>query len=398
MNRNTNTAPAAPAIPGLSPMLSKAAERDLLSRGFSRRNFGRFASLLGAGTMLPFYNEPALAQLSQVRGMPADAVKINANENPLGPCPEALEAIYSAAKQGGRYTYELTDDFRETLASQEGVSPDYIQPYPGSSMPLHLSVIAFTSPAKSFVIADPGYEAGERAAKFIGAKVIRVPLTKNYTHDVKAMAAADPNAGVIYICNPNNPTGTLTPMADIEWLVANKPAGSIIVLDEAYIHLTGAEMGSKFVQANKDVILLRTFSKIYGRAGIRAGAAIAKPDLLTKMSAFQAGALPSMGMAAAAASLKSKDLVPVRRKIIKEVREDTLSFMDKHGFKYVPSVSNKFMVDVGKPGNEIIMALRKEKIYIGRVWSSWPNHVRVSVGTADEMAKFKTAFLKVMAA
>jgi histidinol-phosphate aminotransferase len=399
MISNTRTALVAPGTPALSNSpFSGAASRDLLSRGFSRRNFGRLASLLGTGALLPFYNESALAQLSQVRGMPADAVKINANENPLGPCPEALEAIFSAAKQGGRYTYELTDDFRETLATQEGVSPDYVQPYPGSSLPLHLSVIAFTSPTKSFVIADPGYEAGERAAKFIGAKVIRVPLTKSYTHDVKAMAAADPNAGVIYICNPNNPTGTLTPMADIEWLVANKPAGSIVVLDEAYIHLTGAAMGSKFVQENKDVIILRTFSKIYGMAGIRAGAAIAKPDLLAKMSAFQAGALPSTGMAAAAASLKAKDLVPMRRKIIKEVRDDTFAFMDKHGFKYVPSVSNKFMVDVKKPGNDVIMALRQEKVYIGRVWTSWPTHVRVSIGTAEEMAKFKTAFLKVMSA
>jgi len=272
-----------------------------------------------------------------------------------------------------------------------------VQPYPGSSMPLHLSVIAFTSPTKSFVISDPGYEAGERAAKFIGAKVIRVPLTKTFAHDVKAMAAADPNAGVIYICNPNNPTGTLTPMEDIEWLVANKPAGSIVVLDEAYIHLTGAPMGSKFIQQNKDVIILRTFSKIYGMAGIRAGAAIGKPELLAKMSAFQAGALPSTGMAAATASLKSKNLITERRKIIKDVREDTLAFLDKHNFKYVPSVSNKFMVDVKRPGNDIIMALRNEKVYIGRVWSSMPTYVRVSVGTKDEMAKFKTAFLKVMA-
>jgi histidinol-phosphate/aromatic aminotransferase/cobyric acid decarboxylase-like protein len=212
------------------------------------------------------------------------------------------------------------------------------------------------------------------------------------------MAAADPNAGAIYICNPNNPTGTLTPMADIEWLVANKPAGSVVILDEAYIHIAGAEMGSKFVQKDKDVVILRTFSKIYGMAGIRAGAAIGRPDLLTKMSGWNAGALPSTGMAAATASLKSKTVVPERRKIIKDVREDVFAFMDKHKFKYVPSVSNKFMVDVGKPGNDIILALRKEKVYIGRVWQSWPNHVRVSIGTPEEMAKFKTAFQKVMSA
>jgi len=103
------------------------------------------------------------------------------------------------------------------------------------------------------------------------------------------------------------------------------------------------------------------------------------------------------GMAAATASLKSKTVVPERRKIIGAVREDVLSFMDKHNFKYVPSVSNKFMVDVKRPGLEIKDAMEKEKVYIGRVWKSWPTYVRVSIGTQDEMNKFKTAFLKVMA-
>jgi histidinol-phosphate/aromatic aminotransferase/cobyric acid decarboxylase-like protein len=292
----------------------------------------------------------------------------------------------------------LTDEFRETLAAQTGVTPDWVAPYPGSSAPLHQAVLGFTSPTKSFVIADPGYESGERAAKFIGAKVVRVPLMKGtYAHDVKAMAAADPNAGLIYLCNPNNPSGTLTSPEDIAWLASNMPKGCVLLLDEAYIHIAGAPFGNDLVTAGKDVIILRTFSKIYGMAGIRAGAAIGRPELLQKVTSWSAGALPITGMAAATASLKSKDVVPVRRKIIGDVRADVLAFMDKHGFKYVPSVSNKFMVDVGRPGNEVAMAMRKEKVYIGRVWSSWPNHVRVSIGTQEEMDKFKTAFLKVMA-
>jgi histidinol-phosphate aminotransferase len=279
----------------------------------------------------------------------------------------------------------------------EGLKANYVHPYAGSSAPLHQAVLAFTGPTKPFVTADPGYEAGERAARFIGAKVISVPLTKSYAHDVKAMAAASPDAGLIYICNPNNPTGTLTPREDIEWLVENKPKGSILLLDEAYIHIAGAQPGSDFVAKDKDVIILRTFSKIYGMAGLRAGAAFGRPDLLQKIQPYSAGALPVTGMVAATASLKSKTLVPERRKIIGDVRTDVLAFLDKHKFKYVPSVSNKFMVDVGKPGGQVIEALRKEKIYVGRVWPSWPNHVRVSVGTQDEMDKFKTAFLKVMA-
>lgn len=371
-------------------------QKEFVKRGFSRRSFGRLASLLAAGSTLPFYNESALAQLSMVANMPADAVKINANENPLGPCPEAAEAIYGVVKKGGRYMYEETFGFAKTLADQEGLKPNYVMPFAGSSDPLHRSVLAFTSPEKPFVVADPGYEAGERAARFVGAKAIKVPLTKDYKHDVKAMVAASPNAGIIYICNPNNPTGTLTPRADIEWLVANKPAGSILLLDEAYIHLTDAPFGTDLVAADKDVIVLRTFSKLYGMAGLRAGAAIGRPDLLSKIQSYGAGAMPVTGMIGAATSLRVKTLVPERRKIIGDIRNDVFAWMSKKNYTFVPSVSNKFMVDVKRPGREVITAMAAEKVYIGRTWPAWPTYVRVSVGTREEMEKFKVAFEKVM--
>lgn len=372
-------------------------KRELLKRGFSRRSFGRFASLLGAGAAtLPFYNEAAMAQLSNIGALPADAVKINANENPLGPCPEAAEAIHNIVKKGGRYLYEETSGFANLLAEQSGLKPDYVTAYAGSSDPLHRTVLAFTSPTRSLVIGDPGYEAGPRAADFVGAKVVKVPLKSDYSHDVKAMAAfAD--AGVIYICNPNNPTGTLTKKSDIAWLIENKPKGSIVLLDEAYIHFSGAEFGSDFVAADKDVIILRTFSKLYGMAGLRAGAALGRPDLLAKIRNWGAGMMPVTGMTGATASLNVKTLVPERREGLKRVREDTFSFLDKHNFKYVPSVSNCFMLDAKRPGGELVRAMAREQVYIGRVWPAMPNHTRITVGTSEEMATFKSALLKVTA-
>jgi len=372
-------------------------QKEFSRRGFSRRSFGRLATVLAAGSTLPFYNESALAQFSKVDDVAPDAVMINANENPLGPCKEALEAVHRIAANGGRYMYGEADKVQRLLSDQEGVKLDYVRIYPGSSAPLHQAVLAFTSPERALVVADPSYEAGERAARFIGSKVVRVPLTKDYSHDVKAMVEAAPDAGLFYICSPNNPTGTLTSKSDIEWLVANKPKGSVVMVDEAYTHIAGVPFNTDLVAADKDVIVLRTFSKIYGMAGLRAGAAIARPDLIEKLAGFGAGMLPITGMAAATASLEQKTLVPERRKRIGDVREDTLAFLDKHKFHYVPSVSNCFMVDTGRPGNEIVMAMRREKVYIGRVWSTWPTFVRVSVGTPDEMSKFKTAFLKVMA-
>jgi histidinol-phosphate aminotransferase len=381
----------------ITPSQREFINDELTKRGFSRRSFGRFAALLSAGAALPFYNEPALAQLSMVKNMPPDAVKINANENPMGPCPEAAEAMHSLIQKGGRYMYEETFALQKTLADQTGVKPSYVDPYAGSSAPLHQAVLAFCSPEKPFVVADPGYEAGSRAAKFIGAKAIQVPLRKeDFAHDVKAMVAASPNPGLIYLCNPNNPTGSVTPYSDIEWIVANKPAGSILMLDEAYIHLSNEQYGSAFVQQDKDVIILRTFSKLYGMAGLRAGAAIARPDLLEKLRPFSAGALPITAMIGADVSLKTKGLVEERRKKIQNVREDTLAFLEKKNYKYVPTAANMIMIDVRMPGTEFASKMAEEKVYVGRVWPSWPTHVRVSVGLPPEMAAFKKAFATVM--
>lgn len=379
--------------------LTTQLQSDLADRGVSRRNFGRIAAMLSAGASLPLFTEPGLAQLSQIRGkIPDDAVMINSNENPLGPCPEALEAVRSIAVKGGRYLFNLTSEFEEQLAEQEGLKRGYVKAYAGSSAPLMQSAIAFTSPEKAFVTGDPGYEAGENSARGMGAPVVRVALTKTYAHDVRAMIEKGQNAGLFYICNPNNPSGTLTPQADIRWLVENKPKDSVVLIDEAYTHIAGAPFNSDLVAQDKDVVILRTFSKIYGMAGLRAGAALGRPDLLQKLGKLSGGMMPITGMVAATASLKAKDLIPERRKKIGMVRDDLHAFLDKHNFKYVPSVSNCIMIDCGqKTTADVIAGLQKEKVYVGRVWKSWPTKVRVTIGLQSEMDQFKAAFLKVMA-
>jgi histidinol-phosphate aminotransferase len=386
----------------LNQSISPERHANIATRGISRRGFHRFASLLAAGAALPFYNERALAQLSMVRNIPPDAVKINANENPMGPCAEAAEAVHAVVQNGGRYMYDEAFKMASLLADQEGVkfaddpAACYVQAYAGSSDPLHRAVLAFCSKDRPYVVADPGYEAGERAAGFIGAGVIKVPLVKDTAvHDVKALAAASPNAGLIYVCNPNNPTGTVTPKADLEWLVNNKPAGTVVMIDEAYIHLSkSAVMSPYLVAADKDLIILRTFSKIYGMAGLRAGAALGRPDLLQKLSMYAASPLPITGMVGATASLRAKNVIPERRAAIAAIREDTFEFLDKNKIEYIPSEANMFMMNVKRPGKDFYTDMTKQKIYIGRVWPSWPTWVRVTVGTRDEMAKFQTACLQ----
>jgi histidinol-phosphate/aromatic aminotransferase/cobyric acid decarboxylase-like protein len=211
------------------------------------------------------------------------------------------------------------------------------------------------------------------------------------------MAAADPDAGVIYVCNPNNPTGSITPKEEIEYLVDNKPKGAIVLLDEAYLHLSKtAEPCSSMVAAGKDLIILRTFSKLYGMAGLRAGAAMGRPDLLAKMHGYGAGALPATGMAGAIASLKAKGLVESRRNAIAAIREETVAWLGKKGFDVIPSEANMIMIDTRRPGRDVNRAMMQQKVAIGRSWSALPNHVRVTIGTPEEMAKFRTAFGRVM--
>jgi histidinol-phosphate aminotransferase len=368
---------------------------EILSNG-SRRTFLQLSATATAAMAFRIATEASLAAEERNVFHPG-AVVIDANENPLGPCDAARKAIVDMAPQGGRYSYWLKEEFIKTFAEMEGLKPEYLRVFPGSSEPLHYSVLSFTSPTKSYVTADPGYEAGMRAANVSGARTVKTPLTKTYAHDVKAMLAAAPDAGLFYICTPNNPSGTLTPHSTIEELIAAKPKGSVVLVDEAYIHFSDGVSAIDLVKANQDVIVLRTFSKIYGMAGIRCGVAIARPDLLAKLESFGGwSAMPITAVAAATASLRHEHLVPERKQLNAAIRQKTFDWLASQGYSYVPSETNFFMVDTKRPAKEVIDAMAKRNVYIGRPWPVWPTHVRITVGTQPEMEAFQAAFGAVM--
>jgi histidinol-phosphate aminotransferase len=322
---------------------------------------------------------------------------IDSNENPLGPGQAARNAVAAIIPLGGRYCDNLTDELVHAFAEHEGLNPDYIHVFPGSTPGLHFGVFAFTSPQRSYVTADPGYEAGMFAAEQSKARVIKVPLTSTYAHDVKGMIAAAPDAGLFYVCSPNNPTGTLTSHADLEYLVENKPKGSVVMVDEAYIHFCDAPSVIDLVKADKDVILLRTFSKAYGMAGLRCGFAIARPDLLKKVTdASGWNFMPITAVAAGTASLKDSGLIPERKRINAAVREATFEWLDRNGYTYIRSESNCFVLDAKRPGKQLIDAMAQQKVFIGRIWPVMPTWVRITVGTRDEMEQFQAALQKVM--
>lgn len=386
----------------------------------SRRNFMRW---MGAGAAaaaaLPALTPGALAQqqvaadtpprrrggMPDFSHLPADAVIISSNENPLGPAGSAMAAVAAVGATGGRYDrFGVAAATVKVISEQFGLKPGYVELFPGSGGPLDMALMSNISASRGLVCADPSYEQGPRAAQACKAPLKMVPLTKTYAHDVKAMLAADPNAGAYYIVNPNNPTGTMTPKEDILWLLKNKPAGSVVIVDEAYHHFSNDESVIDQVAADKDLIVLRTFSKIYGMAGIRAGFAFARPDLLAKfqtispeISLRSVASVSLYAAAAAHASLIDPKLVPERKKINTDIREATLEFLDKRGYKVLPgSQANMFMVDVGRPGRDFMASMIKEGVVIGRTWTAMPTYVRVTVGTKPEMDKFQTAFVKCM--
>jgi histidinol-phosphate aminotransferase len=384
--------------------LTKSAQRELLERGYTRRQVARIA--LGAAAVLPFFHEFAFAQddgATARRGaaLDLDVVRITSNENPMGPSKEGLEAIARVAPLAWRYGPQGDNqELLALLASTENVKPEYVMPYPGSGTPLANLVPAFTSPTRSWVMASPGYGSGASAG--IGNKVVKVPLRADYTHDVEGMIKADPNAGVYYVCNPNNPTGTLTPRKDIEYLLLHKKPGAIVVIDEAYIHFDGRDnMATDLVRQDKDVVVLRTFSKLYGMAGLRAGAAYARPDLLKQLAKFgRTGNIAVSTMACAAASLKVEAALIKERAAINQRNRD-LAFEQigrLTGAAAIPSVSNFFMLSVkGMSGPQINKAMATKKILLaGHRWPEWPNHVRVTVGTLEEMTKFNAALAQVV--
>ena len=381
--------------------------------GVSRRNFMRIlGAASAAATSFPAF---AVAQ-QQRRGQggggddmgermarPADAVIISSNENPLGMSTSAMEAISKLGTGGGRYHQEIKSETVKVFSQQFNLKPGYVSFFPGSGGPLDLAFYSNVGPDRDLVVGEPSYEQGASAGAKMKANVHRVPLTATGAHDVKAMlVAGGPTPGAFYITNPNNPTGTMTPKADIVWLLKNKPAGSVVVVDEAYHHFSTDESSIDLVAADQDIIVLRTFSKVYGMAGMRAGFFIAKPDLQAKLSKIGTGVtgngagIVSIATAVACtASLQDATLITTRRKINTDIRENVLEWMDKNGYAYMKgSQANFFQADVKRPGPEFAKLMQEDHVYIGRTWKAMPNYVRVTIGTQAEMEKFKVSFKK----
>ncbi|MFG0409809.1 pyridoxal phosphate-dependent aminotransferase [Pseudomonas sp. FYR_11] len=364
----------------------------------SRRRFVTTAALASVAPALPAWAAQLPAGPAPDPVFGDDIVRLDYNESPYGPSPSAVKALEQGGRQSGRYYYEQQVRLIELFARQNGIPEDHVAVFCGSRSPLQYALAQYAGP-RSVVTAAPTYDSVAAGASSVGAAVHEVPLDARHAHDARAMLAADRNAGVIYLCNPNNPTGTLTPRADIEQVVTHKPAGCLAIIDEAYIHFSDAPPCLDLAVQHDDVMVLRTFSKLYGMAGARLGLAIARPAVLTALQRFNGRNFISLAASLGGiASLEQADLVSERKRTNQQILHSTTEHLRAAGYRCTDAQANCFMVQLGRPAQPVIEALARRKVRVGRVFPAWPDWMRVTVGTPQQMQAFLAAFEQVMTA
>ncbi|HWM24224.1 MAG TPA: aminotransferase class I/II-fold pyridoxal phosphate-dependent enzyme [Chthoniobacterales bacterium] len=380
----------------------------------SRRNFAR---LLGAGAAIAV-TRPALSFAAPPDSAPAAAspgstgaiVRLSSNENPYGPSPKALKAMNDAFGLACRYPDEHADLLIEALAKNDGVNADQILLGAGSGEILKICAATFTGPAASgkngtagrgkLVVADPTFEAIIQHAGLRGAETVKIPLDSRFAHDLPKMAAAAKD-GLIYVCNPNNPTASLTPKDEVREFLKKTPRTTAVLVDEAYHHYVDSPDYESVVPLIKDhpnLIVARTFSKIYGMAGMRCGYCVAQRETIERMRPHQLwDSVNIMALVAAIANLNDPDQLANGRRLNAEARAFVIGELDKMGYKQIPSQANFIMFNVNRPVVPLIQALKQRNMMVGRLFPALPNHMRLTIGKKTEMEAFLAAFRQVTA-
>lgn len=362
----------------------------------------KFAQLLGAGAATALVRPTfSFAKPTESISATGGIVRLSANENPYGPSAKALKAITDSLGLACRYPDEHNNVLIDKLARLNGVNHDEVLLGDGSGEILKLCAETFTGAQQGkLVAADPTFEAILKNASANGAEVVKLPLTSSFGHDLSKMLAAA-KGGLIYVCNPNNPTASITPKDELRDFIAKTPRETMILVDEAYFHYADSPDYESMISLVKDhpnLIVSRTFSKIYGMAGLRCGYCIAQKETIERMRQQQMwDSLNIMALAAASASLDDLDQVPSGQRLNAEAKQFTTSELARVGYKTIPSQANFIMMDCKRPVVPLIQAMKQRSVHVGRLFPALPNHMRVTIGKKSEMETFVGAFREVMA-
>jgi histidinol-phosphate aminotransferase len=366
----------------------------------------KFAQLLGAGAAAAVVRPRiSFAKPTQSTVTPlttgSGIVRLSANENPYGPCPKALQAITDSFGLACRYPDEHNNVLIDKLATLNNVDRDQILLGDGSGEILKLCAETFTGAQNGkLVAAEPTFEAILNNASANGAEVVKVPLTSSFAHDLAKMLVAA-KGGLIYVCNPNNPTASITPKDELRDFITKTPRETMVLVDEAYFHFADSpdyESVIPLMKEHPNLIVSRTFSKIYGMAGLRCGYCVAQKQTIERMRHQQMwDSVNCMALAAATASLDDPDHVPNGQRLNKEAKQFTTSELEKMGYRSIPSQANFIMFDCKTPVVPIIKAMKDHNVHVGRLFPALPNHMRLTIGKKSEMETFLMAFREVVA-
>jgi histidinol-phosphate aminotransferase len=364
----------------------------------SRRNllcqFGAGAVMSAA---LPSLAESGFVEfplsLAEVRsGGPL--IFLGRNENAYGPSEKVIAAMSGAEHSANRYAEAQATVLRDRIAMLHGIKAEQIVLGCGSGEILNVAAATFAGRGKKVITALPSFEYLGRAAKIDGAEVITVPLIKNFAHDLSAMLArTDGATGLIYICNPNNPTASITPRRDIEDFLQKLPRTAMVLIDEAYHHYVAPTASyASFIDRpvnNDRVIVTRTFSKVYGLAGIRVGYAVASPETARTLLAR---CLPAgINVVAALAAVSALDDTAYVRTCVKRNADSRQEFFNQANarmLRAIDSHANFVMMSAQRPATEVVEHFKKNGIEIGRPFPPLDNYIRVTLGKPAEMAEF----------
>jgi len=363
----------------------------------------RFASALGAALGATVVRPPISAAAAPPEPAGSAVVDLSSNENPYGPSPAALEAMTRSQAVASRYPDTAEQATIEAIARLHGVSPDRIVLGCGSSEVLRLCDAAFLGAGRTVVAAEPTFEAVLHYAKVTKAEPVIVPLTPDFRHDLPAMArACDARAGLVYVCNPNNPTGTIVTGEELLAFLAQVPAPTTVVVDEAYHHFVEAPAYRSAVEAIErfpNVVVARTFSKIYGMAGMRLGYAVASKANAEALRAQASWSNANVAvLAAAQACLADEGLVARQRERLNRTRRWLSSELARDGRRIIPSEANFLMIDVGTDVKPLVAAFEARGIRVGRRFAALPNWLRVTIGTPEETRAFLEALRAIVPA
>ncbi len=370
----------------------------------SRRQFAQtVGAALGAAVLAPELTGPlsTLAAPRLPEGSEGDWVELNSNENPYGPSPRAMEAITRSERVASRYPDAEERRVIAAIAKLHGVEPSNVLLGCGSGEILRVADMAFLGADKKVVAAEPTFEAVLAFARLTRAEPVKVPLTADFRHDLRAMAAAGgANAGLIYICNPNNPTGTIVTKDELGDFFARAPKHAVILVDEAYHHFVDdPRYASAFEWMGKvpNLVIARTFSKVYGMAGMRLGYAVASPELIRAMAAHALWNRTNAAvLEAALVSLDDPGHVADQKRKLNGTKQWLCKELEKDGRKYIPSEANFVMIDVGGDVQPLIRRFQEKRILVGRKFPSMGNWMRITVGTPKEMATFIAALRDIV--